>query len=105
MRQSRYASAAVGRMLFGHGRHWRVGLGCPGGAEHGDGRIRDDARDDPAHQREVIAEHLHERESGDRADDSAEREPDRDRGCKRPERRNPRLATGINTPSLAIMIG
>src|SRR5258708_33078059 len=26
-------------------------------------------------------------------------------GAKRPERRNPRLATGINTPSLAIMIG
>jgi hypothetical protein len=27
----------------------------------------------------VIAEHFHERESGERADDSAEREPDRDR--------------------------
>src|SRR3984885_1966659 len=29
-----------GRMLFGHGGHWRVGLGCAGGAEHRDGRIR-----------------------------------------------------------------
>jgi hypothetical protein len=70
----------VGGKLLGHGRHRRVGLGCPGGAEHGDGRIGDDTRDDPAHQREVVAEHLHEGERGDRADDSAESQSDRDRG-------------------------
>ena len=82
MRKRRWASAAVGRTLFRHGRHRCIGLGCPGGTEHGNGRIRYDARDDPSHQRKVIAEHLNERESGERADDSAECESDRNRGCK-----------------------
>jgi hypothetical protein len=67
--------------LFRRGWHRRIGLGCPRGAEHGDGGIRYDAGDNPAHQREVIAERLNERESRDRADDSAEREPTA--SCKR----------------------